>query len=707
MERSDVRTSAADADVPAIVRARDPLRLLNRELSWLAFNARVLELAADTGRPILERAKFLAIFTTNLDEFVQVRVSGLQEQVVAGVRTTSPDGMRPAEQLDAVRQEIRRLVAHQASIFNDVVRPELAECGIVFSDWAELDDDDRKYLVEVFQTRVFPVLTPLAVDPAHPFPYISSLSLNLAVQVVDPATREEVFARVKVPPILPRFLVLPDNLRVVPLEQVIAAHLDQLFPGMEITAHHPFRVTRDADFELDDENEDLLEAIESVLTLRKRSGHVVRLEVDTTMTADIRELLVRELELHEDDVSIIDGPLDLSGLWGLLELDQPELKDEPWVPQTQAVLTRTDPSADLFRVLQSGDVLVHHPYDSFATSVAEFVDQAARDPRVLAIKQTLYRTGGQESGIIASLIRAAEAGKQVVALVELKARFDEEVNVERARELEEAGVHVVYGIVGLKTHTKVLLVVREEHTGVRRYCHVGTGNYNAVTANLYEDLGLLTADPDIGADLTELFNSLTGYSRPQRYRRLIVAPHDLRDAIVDRIRAQAALGPDGRIVMKMNALVDPVAIDELYAASTAGTPIELLIRGICCLRPGVPGLSETIRVRSLVGRFLEHSRIYGFGADPDTAEYLIGSADLMPRNLDRRVEALVPVRAPALRHRLAEIIAIELADDRQVWTLDCDGRWHRVPTTTGIDAHRTLMERAIARSHELRADART
>jgi polyphosphate kinase len=704
MEHSEAGSGAVESATGSGSTSEDPGRLLNRELSWLAFNARVLELAEDTTRPILERAKFLAIFTTNLDEFVQVRVSGLQEQVAAGVRTMSPDGRRPAEQLDAVRSEIRRLVARQAEVFTSVVRPELAECGILFSDWADLDDDDRKYLVEVFHARVFPVLTPLGVDPAHPFPYISTLSLNLAVEVLDPVTGEERFARIKVPPLLPRFLVLPDNLRVVPLEQVIAAHLDQLFPGMEITAHYPFRVTRDADFELDDENEDLLEAIESVLTLRKRSGHVVRLEVDATMTENIRELLVRELELHDDDVSIIDGPLDLSGLWGLLALDKAELKDEPWVPQTQAVLTRTEPPPDLFRVLQSGDVLVHHPYDSFATSVAEFVDQAARDPKVLAIKQTLYRTGGQESGIIASLIRAAEAGKQVVALVELKARFDEEVNVERAHELEEAGVHVVYGIVGLKTHTKVLLVVRDEHTGVRRYCHVGTGNYNAVTANLYEDLGLLTADPDIGADLTELFNSLTGYSRPQRYRRLVVAPHDLRDAIVERIHAEAAHGPAGRIVMKMNALVDPVAIDALYAASAAGTPIDLLVRGICCLRPGVPGLSDTIRVRSLLGRFLEHSRIYGFGADPEAAEYLIGSADLMPRNLDRRVEALVPVRAPALRRRLAEIFAIELADDRQVWQLDGDGDWHRIPTTEGVDAHRTLMERAIARSHELRSD---
>ncbi|MGZ4678057.1 MAG: RNA degradosome polyphosphate kinase [Acidimicrobiia bacterium] len=679
-------------------------RLLNRELSWLEFNARVLQLAEDTHRPVLERAKFLAIFATNLDEFVQVRVSGLQEQVIAGVSKPSADGLRPSEQLDAIRSTIHRLVARQTEIFTRVVVPELAAEGVVFSNWDDLDDDDRKYLVDVFHAQVFPVLTPLAVDPAHPFPYISNLSLNLAVQVEDPTTGEQRFARVKVPPLLSRFVVMPDGERFVPLEQVIAAHLDQLFPGMTITGVHTFRVTRDADFELDDENEDLLEAIESVLSLRQRSGHVVRLEIEASMPDAIRDLLVRELELHDADVTSIDGPLDLSGLWTIYGVDRPELKDEPWVPQTQAVLTRTEPPADLFRVLQSGDVLVHHPYDSFASSVAEFVEQAARDPRVLAIKQTLYRTGGQESGIVASLIRAAEAGKQVVVLVEIKARFDEAVNVERARALEQAGVHVVYGIVGLKTHTKVLLVVRDEHTGIRRYCHVGTGNYNAVTANLYEDLGLLTADPDIGADLTELFNSLTGYSRPQRYRRLVVAPNGLRDAILERIEAQALLGPEGRIIMKMNALVDGRTMDALYEASSAGTPIDLLVRGICCLRPGVPGLSDTIRVRSLLGRFLEHSRIFRFGADPDTAEYLIGSADMMPRNLDRRVEALVPVRAPALRRRLAEILDIELADDRQVWELDGDGSWRRVPTTVGLDAHRELMDRALVRSRELRVD---
>ncbi len=678
-------------------------RLLNRELSWLAFNERVLQLAEDPNRPLLERAKFLAIFTTNLDEFVQVRVSGLQEQVAAGVRTASSDGLRPAEQLDAVRDLIRELTERQTHVFLRSVGPQLGAAGIVFSRWEDLDDDDRKYLVDVFQARVFPVLTPLALDPAHPFPYISNLSLNLAVQVVDPVTDETRFARVKVPPLLPRFIVLPDHERYVPLEQVIATQLDQLFPGMKVTGHAPFRVTRDVDFELDDENDDLLEAIESVLSLRKRSGHVVRLEIDAAMPDEVREILVRELELDEGDVIAIEGPLDLSGLWALYGLERPELKDETWVPQTQAVLTRTDPPADLFRILQAGDVLVHHPYDSFATSVAEFVDQASRDPNVLAIKQTLYRTGSSESRIVESLMRAAESGKQVVVLVELKARFDEEVNVERARELETAGVHVVYGLVGLKTHTKVLLVVRDERTGIRRYCHVGTGNYNPVTANLYEDFGLLTADPEIGADVTELFNSLTGYSRELPCRQLLVAPNGLREAIVERIERQAALGPDGRIVLKMNALVDPKTIDALYDASRMGTPIDLLVRGVCCLRPGVPGQSETIRVRSLLGRFLEHSRIYRFGPDADTAEYLIGSADLMPRNLDRRVEALVPVRAPALRHRLGEVLDIELADDTQVWELAADGSWHRVENRRGFDAHEALMERAIGRSTEIRA----
>jgi polyphosphate kinase len=694
--------------MPDVERDLDaPERLLNRELSWLDFNARVLALAEDADRPLLERAKFLAIFASNLDEFVQVRVSGLQEQELAGVRTRSADGMDPTQQLRKISSRMDELVTRQAELFTKEIAPALEDVGIAFSKWEELDDEDRQYLVDVFEANVFPVLTPLAVDPAHPFPYISNLSLNLAVVVRDPETREQRFARVKVPPLLPRFVVMPDGERFVPLEQVIAAHLDGLFPGMEILTHHPFRVTRDADFELEDEDADLLEAIESVLTLRKRSGHVVRLEVDTTMSDEVLELLCRELELSEQNVNIVDAPLDLSGLWAVYGLDRPELKDPPWQPQTQPVLTRTDPPPDLFRVLQSGDVLVHHPYDSFATSVEAFVDQASRDPSVLAIKQTLYRTAGPEGAIVASLVRAADAGKQVVALVELKARFDEQANVERARELEEAGVHVVYGLVGLKTHTKILLIVRQEHDGIRRYCHIGTGNYNPVTANLYEDLGLLTADQDLGADLTELFNYLTGYSRQGRYRKLLVAPVSLRPGIVERIERETAKGPDGRIVLKMNSLVDPGIIEALYAASNAGVDIDLIVRGICCLRPGVPGMSENIRVRSIVGRFLEHSRIYRFGADPDTAEYLIGSADLMPRNLDRRVEAITPVMSPPLRARLDEVLATNLADDVLAWTLGADGAWEKVPTVAGVDTHRRLGELAEARARDGRpTDAR-
>jgi polyphosphate kinase len=675
----------------------DPRRLLNRELSWLDFNARVLALAERTDVPLLERAKFLAIFSTNLDEFFQVRVSGLQEQLASGVRSRSPDGLDAAQQLRAVRARVDELVSHQCRVFTKELIPALEDEGIRFSNWSDLDPPERDFLVRVFEERVFPVLTPLAVDPAHPFPYISNLSLNLAVIVRHPTTGEERFARVKVPPLLDRFIVTADGERFVPLEQVIAAHLDRLFPGMQVVEHHPFRVTRDADFDLEDEAEDLLEAIEHVLHRRRRAGHVVRLEVDAQMSPGVLALLCRELDLSPQDVTTVDGPLDLSGLWALYSLDRPDLKDEPWTPAPVPAFQRAEDPGALFRVIAERDHLVHHPYDSFAGSVERFLDRAARDPRVLAIKQTLYRTGGAESGIIRSLIRAAEAGKQVVALVELQARFDEAANVERARELERAGVHVAYGLVGLKTHTKILLVVRQEADGIRRYCHIGTGNYNPVTATLYEDLGLFTADPDLGADLTDLFNYLTGYSSQDRYRRLLVAPVGLRDGIRALIEREAALGPAGRIVMKMNSLVDPSMIDALYAASAAGTPIDLVVRGICCLRPGVPGLSDRIRVRSIVGRFLEHSRIYRFGADPATADYLIGSADLMPRNLDRRVEAITPVTDPALRARLDEILRVNLADDVLAWELAADGTWHRVPCRRGIETHRVLAAAACAR----------
>ncbi len=684
-------------------------RYLNRELSWLEFNARVLVLAEDASVPLLERAKYLAIFSQNLDEFFQVRVSGLQEQLASGLRVISPDGLDLLDQLRAIRARVEELVSHQVRIFTKDVAPALEEVGIRFPRWDELDDEDRSYLVGVFAERVFPVLTPLAVDPAHPFPYISNLSLNLAVVVRDPATGEERFARVKVPPLLPRFVVMPDQERFVPLEQVIATRLDVLFPGMEILAHHPFRVTRDADFELEDEAEDLLEAIETVLRQRSRSGHVVRLEVDTDMSDEVLELLCRELELSEHDVSAVDGPLDLSGLWALHALPRPDRKEEPWTPQTQPVLAGTELAPDLFRVLRAGDVLVHHPYDSFTTSIEAFVGQAARDPNVLAIKQTMYRTAGPESAIVRSLIQAAEAGKQVVALVELKARFDEEANIERARGLEEAGVHVVYGLVGLKTHAKILLVVRREPDGIRRYCHVGTGNYNPQTAQVYEDIGILSADEELGADLTELFNYLTGYSRPGRYRKLLVAPTTLRRGLLDRIEREAAKGSAGRITMKMNSLVDPDLIDALYAAAQAGTEIDLVVRGICCLRPGVPGLSERIRVRSIIGRFLEHSRIYRFGTDSESTECLIGSADLMPRNLDRRIEALVAVAEPALRVRLDEILETNLADDTLAWELEPDGTWRRVERAAGrdgVDTHLRLQELALLRAHGRPADDR-
>jgi polyphosphate kinase len=674
-------------------------RFLNRELSWLDFNDRVLALAEDGKLPLLERAKFLAIFSQNLDEFFEVRVSGLMEQLDAGLRNTTPDGLDLVDQLRAIRARVDELVGRAASVFGNDVAPALEEAGIRFLDWDELSADDRVHLDDLFAESIFPVLTPLAVDPAHPFPYISNLSLNLAVTVRDPSSGDERFARVKVPPLLPRFVALADGARFVLLEQLIAAKLDLLFPGMEVLAHHPFRVTRDADFELEDEAEDLLEAMESVLRRRSKFGRVVRLEVDTKMTAEVLELLCRELELPNENVNVIDGPLDLGGLWSLYGLDRPDLKDEPWVPQTPVTLQGTDPPPDFFRLLRSTDVLVHHPYDSFSTSVEQFVEQAAADPQVLAIKQTIYRTAGAESALVASLAKAAEQGKQVVALVELKARFDERANIARARVLEEAGVHVVYGLVGLKTHAKVMLVVRQEADGIRRYCHIGTGNYNPKTADLYEDLGLLSADSDLGADLTDLFNHLTGYSHQGAYRKLLVAPAHLRHAIADRIEQQAALGRAGRITMKMNSLVDPALIDALYDASQQGTEIDLVVRGICCLRPQVPGLSDNIRVRSIVGRFLEHSRVYRFGADPETAEYLIGSADLMPRNLDHRVEALTPVTDPRLRARLAEMLALDLADDVLAWELEADGTWRKVPTEVGVSTHRALQELAVTRAH--------
>ena len=697
----------SDADSPDVVDlpeldGEEP-RYLNRELSWLDFNARVLALAEDGDVPVLERAKFCAIFSQNLDEFFQVRVAGLKDQLAAGLGATAPDGLSPLDQLRATRERVEDLSRRLQSCFVDDVAPALGRAGIVLSDWDQLDDDDREYLVDVFEERIFPVLTPLAVDPGHPFPYISNLSLNLAVLVHDPVTGAQRFARVKVPPLLPRFVVMADGERFVPLEQVIAAHLASLFPGMEIESHYPFRVTRNADLSLEEEEaDDLLVAVEHELR-RRRFGRAVRLEIDTTMSQEARDLLMRELDLGPSDVYVVDGPLDLDGLWGVYELDRPELKDDLWAPTTQPRLTLEDEPSDIFAVLRQHEVLVHHPYDSFATSVEAFIEEAASDPQVLAIKQTLYRTSG-DSPIVDALIDAAGRGKQVAALVELKARFDEQANIGWARALEEAGVHVVYGLMGLKTHTKISLVVREEPDGIRRYCHVGTGNYNPKTARLYEDIGLLSADHDLGEDLSDLFNYLTGSSRQSRYRKMLVAPVTLRDAVRRLIRSEANEGAQGRIVLKMNSLVDPGMIDELYAASRAGVRIDLIVRGICCLRPGVPGLSENIRVRSIVGRYLEHSRIFAFGERRER-HYYIGSADLMPRNLDRRVEAVAPVDDPELQARLQEILDVNLADDMLAWELRSDGRWRKVPTVEGVHTHRRLQELAIERARPRRPKA--
>ncbi|MBW3581026.1 MAG: RNA degradosome polyphosphate kinase [Actinobacteria bacterium] len=681
---------------------------LNRELSWLDFGERVLARAEASDVAVLERAKFLAIFGQGLDEFFQVRVAGLKDQVAAGLRAVSPDGLTPEEQLDAIRSRVAELLERQSEIFLRHVTPDLGAVGIHFSKWDELDDDDRKYLVEVFENQIFPVLTPLAVDPGHPFPYISNLSLNLAVMVRDPDSAERRFARVKVPNLLPRFVVMPDGERYVALEQVIAERLGTLFPGMVVESHDPFRVTRNADLTLEeDEADDLLEAVEVELR-RRRFGRAVRLEVVEGMDEETLGLLVRELDLSDDDVYVSEGPLDLGGLWGVWALPRPELKDEPFSSVTQPRLKAPEnEEIDLFARIRAGAILVHHPYDSFTTSVAAFIRQAACDPDVLAIKQTLYRTS-PDSPIIQSLIRAAEAGKQVAALVELKARFDEQANVVWARALEKVGVHVVYGLVGLKTHTKTALVVRQEDDGIRRYCHIGTGNYNEKTARLYEDLGLLTCDPDIGADLTQLFNYLTGYGRQERFRKLLVAPGPLRPRLAGLIANEADAAPGtGRITMKMNNLVDVEMIDALYDASCAGVEIDLVIRGICCLRPGVPGLSERIRVRSIVGRFLEHSRIFYFanGEAPGRPSWYFGSADLMPRNLDRRVEAVAPVEDPDLRHRLQQVLDVNLADDELAWELGPDGTWNKVERTTGVNTHVALRRLAAERAGRREPDS--
>ena len=691
-------------------REPSPLPYLNRELSWLEFNARVLHEARDARNPLLERAKFAAIFASNLDEFFQVRIAGLRQQVEAGAVTRAPDGRTPAEQLAAARERVLGLVSDLSAIFAEL-RQALAAEGVHIVDYAEVPEH-HEALRQRFLDEIFPVLTPLAVDPGHPFPYISSLSMSIAVGLRDPDTGERVFARVKVPQILSRLLEVETHKFVV-IEQVIEANLQYLFTGMEVVEAHLFRVTRNADFTVEeDEADDLLMAIEEELR-RRRFGEAVRLEVERTMPAATRNLLLRGLGLEAEDSYEIAGMLDLTALWKVADLDIPELRATPWTPVTPPRLTPPDEDepADVFAAIRTGDILVHHPYESFASSVERFIAQAADDPDVLTIKMTLYRTSG-DSPIVQSLIRAAERGKQVVVLVEIKARFDEEANIIWARKLERAGAHVVYGLVGLKTHSKTALVVRREGSGLRRYVHIGTGNYNPKTARLYVDLGLLTARPEIGADVTDLFNVLTGLSRQRTFRRLLVAPHSLRSGFLDLVEREighAAAGRSAHITLKLNAIVDVPVIEALYRAASAGVDIDLIVRAASSIQPGLPGISERIRVRSIIGEFLEHSRIWGFanGGDP---EWYMGSADLMDRNLDRRVEAIVPVEDSEAKARIAEIIDLMLLDDRRSWQLQPDATWVRTETINGrpgtIDTFETLKELALESGHAASAPRR-
>ena len=683
-------------------------RFSSRELSWLEFNARVLAQAEDRRIPLLERLKFLAIFASNLDEFYMVRVAGLKRRLDMGLAVRSSDGLTPGETLTQVAERTQELVGRHSRLWLDDIEPALATAGIKVLHWDELDRAERSRLAEYFRAQVFPVLTPLAVDPSHPFPYISGLSLNLAVLVRDTDVERgttERFARVKVPNNVPRFVDVKDeqaDSAYLPMEDLIAAHLDLLFPGLEVVEHHLFRVTRNTDIEVEeDRDEDLLQALERTLT-RRRFGPAVRLEVTGTMTSRVLDLLTEEIDVPDEDVLQIPGLLDLASLWQIYGVDRPDLKDPPFVPSTPPRFAENETAKSVFATLREGDVLVHHPYESFATSVQRFIEQAAADVNVLAIKQTLYRTSG-DSPVVEALIDAAEAGKQVVVLVEIKARFDEQANIKWAKALERAGCHVVYGVVGLKTHCKTLLVVRQEGGSIRRYCHIGTGNYNPKTARMYEDLGIFTADPDVGADLTDLFNVLTGYSRQTEYRSLIVAPHGIRRGIVERVEREiehARAGRSARIRIKTNHLVDEATIDALYRASAAGVQVDLLIRTFCTIRAGVPGLSENIRVRSILGRFLEHSRIVYVENDGEP-EYLIGSADLMHRNLDRRVEVMVEVTDRAARAHLRDTLDLAFGADIVAWEMQPDGDWKRNPGQPGKplrDYQDVLMHRHAKRS---------
>lgn len=666
-------------------------RFLDREISWLQFNERVLQLAADETVPLLERARFLSIFTSNLDEFFMVRVAGLKRRIATGLAVRSASGLEPREVLEQISLVAHELQAMQSAVFTERVRPALADEGIAIVRWDQLTEEERERLTDLFAAQVFPVLTPLSVDPAHPFPYISGLSLNLAVVLINAKTGKEHFARVKVPPLLPRLLhIWPKagesavadlfSTRFVPLEDVIAAHLDMLFPGMEVHEHYTFRVTRNEDLEVEeDDAENLLAALEKELT-RRRFGPPVRLEVDEDMDDHVLDMLVRELGVHPSEVYRLPAPLDLRGLEVIADLERSDLRYEPFRPQTHADLApaETAKASDILGIVRYKDVLLQHPYDSFSTSVQAFIEQAAADPKVLAIKQTLYRTSG-DSPIVDALIDAAEAGKQVLAVVEIKARFDEQNNISWARKLEHAGVHVVYGIVGLKTHAKLCLVVRQEAEGLRRYCHVGTGNYNPKTARLYEDFGLLTSDPQVGEDLTRLFNQLSGIAPRSKFKRLLVAPRSVRSGLIERIEAEIEhqlAGRPGLVQMKLNSIVDENVIDALYRASMAGVHVDIWVRGICALRPGVEGLSENIEVHSILGRFLEHSRVFVFGGGGEP-EILIGSADMMHRNLDRRVEALVRLIDPRHISDIEDLMSRGMSGDYSHWWLGDDGRWTR------------------------------
>ena len=659
-------------------------RFLDRELSWLAFNQRVLEMAEDPKLYLLERVNFLAIFASNLDEFFMVRVAGLKRRIATGLAVTSSSGLSPQDVLSEISQEAHRLQERHAKAFIDDIKPQLKEQGIKVVRWVNLEEAEKTSLNEYFQNQIFPVLTPLAVDPAHPFPYISGLSLNLAVVIRNNQTQKEHFARVKVPPLLPRFVRIPGNtgvsdVRFVPLEDIIGEFLGQLFPGMTVLQHHTFRVTRNEDLEVDeDEGENLLIALEKEL-LRRRFGPPVRLEVANDINPQVLELLIRELDISEEDVYRLPSPLDLTGLFEIAGIKRPELHFPPHQVITNRFLKPVeDDTISIFNAMRQRDILLHHPYESFATSVQAFVEEAAADPKVLAIKQTLYRTSG-DSPIVDALIAAAEAGKQVLALVEIKARFDEQNNIAWARKLEQAGVHVVYGIVGLKTHCKLALVIRQEGNQLRRYCHVGTGNYNPKTARFYEDYGILTSREAVGEDLTKLFNQLSGYAPDATFKTLLVSPNGVREGLTERIEreiAHKAAGKPAHIRLKMNSLVDEQIIDSLYRASNAGVPVDILVRGMCSLRPGVSGLSENIRVRSVLGRYLEHSRVFAFAGGGDPAIF-IGSADMMHRNLDRRVEALVRLSQADHIREMQNLFELAMSDAAATWHLGSEGAWTR------------------------------